>query len=71
MADGTKSTGTLKHLDDFNVAWIDAAGNYRSLPLQKGVKVQVEDKLAFHREMLDRYTNQQMHDLTAYLVTLK
>jgi cytochrome c oxidase cbb3-type subunit III len=71
MADGTKSTGTLKHLDDFNVAWIDAAGNYRSLPLQKGVTVQVEDKLAFHREMLDRYTNQQMHDLTAYLVTLK
>jgi cytochrome c oxidase cbb3-type subunit III len=71
MADGTKSTGTLKHLDDFNVSWLDAAGNYHSVPLKKGVTVETEDKLAFHREMLDRYTNQQMHDLTAYLVTLK
>jgi hypothetical protein len=39
--------------------------------LQKGVAVKVEDKLAFHRQMLDEYTNQQMHDLTAYLVTMK
>ena len=33
--------------------------------------MQVEDKLVFHRQMLDKYTNPQMHDLTAYLVTLK
>ena len=46
-------------------------GNYHSIALEKGVKVQVEDKLVFHRQMLDQYTNTQMHDLTAYLVTLK
>ena len=33
--------------------------------------LRVVDKLLFHRQMLDKYTNQQMHDLTAYLVTLK
>jgi mono/diheme cytochrome c family protein len=71
FADGQKVTGTLKHLDDFYVSLDDAAGNYHSIPLQKGVEVQVEDKLLFHRQMLDKYTNQQMHDLTAYLVTLK
>jgi mono/diheme cytochrome c family protein len=71
LADGKKITGTLKHLDDFYVALYDADGNYHSFPLQKGTDVQVEDKLLFHRQMLDKYTNQQMHDVTAYLVTLK
>jgi cytochrome c oxidase cbb3-type subunit III len=71
LKDGTQINGTLKHLDDFYVSLYDAAGNYRSVALGKGVEVKVEDKLVFHREMLDKYTNQQMHDLTAYLVTLK
>jgi cytochrome c oxidase cbb3-type subunit III len=71
LADGSQVTGTLKHLDDFYVSLYDAQNSYHSIPLDKGVKVQVEDKLLFHREMLDKYTNQQMHDLTAYLVTLK
>jgi mono/diheme cytochrome c family protein/small nuclear ribonucleoprotein (snRNP)-like protein len=71
LKDGTQISGTLKHLDDFYVSLDDAAGNYRSIALEKGVTVTVEDKLVFHRQMLDKYTNQQMHDLTAYLVTLK
>jgi cytochrome c oxidase cbb3-type subunit III len=71
LADGTQVSGALKHLDDFYVSLYDAQNSYHSIPLDKGVKVQVEDKLLFHREMLDKYTNQQMHDLTAYLVTLK
>jgi cytochrome c oxidase cbb3-type subunit 3 len=68
---GKTVSGTLKHLDDFYVALYDADGNYQSITLRKGIDVQVEDKLVFHRRMLDQYTNQQMHDLTAYLVTLK
>jgi hypothetical protein len=68
---GTQVTGTLKHLDDFYISLYDAEGGYHSIPLAQGVTVQVEDKLLFHRQMLDKYTNQQMHDLTAYLVTLK
>ncbi|MGC2401993.1 MAG: c-type cytochrome [Acidobacteriaceae bacterium] len=71
LADGSRLEGTLEHLDDFYVSFYDADGKYHSVTLLKGVSVKVEDKLAFHREMLDKYTNQQMHDLTAYLVTLK
>jgi cytochrome c oxidase cbb3-type subunit 3 len=71
LPDGIHVTGTLKHLDDFYVSLYDAQNNYRSIPLEKGIAVQVEDKLLFHRQMLDKYTNQQMHDVTAYLVTLK
>ena len=71
LANGSSMSGTLKHLDDFYVSFYDAAGHYQSVPLAQGVTVHVEDKLLVHRQMLNSYTNQQMHDLTAYLVTLK
>jgi len=71
LADGKKLTGSLKHLDDFYVALEDAQGQYHSIAMTKGVKAVVEDKLVFHRQMLDKYTDKQIHDLTAYLVTLK
>jgi cytochrome c oxidase cbb3-type subunit 3 len=71
LADGKRLAGTLKHLDDFYVSLEDAEGEYHSIAVDKGVKVQVEDKLVFHRQMLDKYTDKQIHDLTAYLVTLK
>jgi mono/diheme cytochrome c family protein len=69
--DGTEITGTLRYLDDFNVSLDDASGNYHSIELTQGFKVIVQDKLAFHRKMLETYTDTQVHDLTAYLVTLK
>lgn len=70
---GKQMSGTLKHLDDFYVAFNDANGQYHSLPIEKKMEVHLErdEKMLFHRQMLDKYTNQQMHDLTAYLVTLK
>lgn len=71
FADGQSESGTLKHIDDFNVSFYDANGGFRSIPLDKGVQIKIEDKLAFHREMLDKYTDEIMHNLTAYLVTLK
>ncbi len=71
LKDGTTVVGTLQYLDDFNVSLDDSSGKSHSIELQKGVKVSVEDKLAFHRKMLGKYTDTQVHDLTAYLVTLK
>ena len=71
LANGKTMTGALQHLDDFYVAFEDADGNFQSIALHKGVEVHIDDKLLAHREMLGKYTNQQMHDLTAYLVTLK
>lgn len=71
LADGKKLSGSLKHLDDFYVSLEDKQGQYHSIAITKGVKVMVEDKLVFHRKMLDHYSDKQIHDLTAYLVTLK
>jgi cytochrome c oxidase cbb3-type subunit III len=71
MRDGKTVTGTVKYHDDFHISLYDADGKYHSIALDKGVKVQMEDTLVVHRQMLDQYTNALMHDLTAYLVTLK
>lgn len=71
LKDGTAVIGTLKYLDDFDVSLYDSSGNYHSIELEQGVKISVEDKLVFHRKMLEKYTDAQIHDLTAYLVTLK
>jgi cytochrome c oxidase cbb3-type subunit 3 len=71
LPDGKTLTGTLRHLDDFDVGLYDSGGVYHSIAIEKGVKVDVDDKLVFHRQMLDKYTDTEMHDLTAYLATLK
>jgi len=71
LKDGTTVSGTLKFLDDFNVSLYNSSGNYHSIELEQGVKVSVEDRLVFHRKMLEKYTDAQIHDMTAYLVTLK
>ncbi|HTX34541.1 MAG TPA: cytochrome c [Bryobacteraceae bacterium] len=70
LTNGQTVTGTLRHIDDFDISLTDAAGNYRSWPRQ-AVKVEIEDRLEGHRKLLDKYTDRDMHDLTAYLVTLK
>ena len=68
---GEQINGNLKHLDDFNISLVDGNGDFHSIALSDGTKVVVEDRLAKHRELLDRYTDADMHNITAYLVTLK
>jgi cytochrome c oxidase cbb3-type subunit 3 len=63
-------SGTLKRIDDLDVSLYDAAGYYRSWPRDR-VKVELEDRLAGHRQLLAKYTDVDMHNLTSYLVTLK
>ena len=71
LPSGESITGTLKRLDDFNVTFYDTEGQYHSIALGPNVKVEVEDKLATHRQLLNQYTDADMHNLTAYLETLK
>jgi cytochrome c oxidase cbb3-type subunit III len=71
LPSGESITGTLKRLDDFNVTLYDLGGEYHSIALNPSVKVEIEDKLAGHRRLLDQYTDADMHNLTAYLGTLK
>jgi len=67
---GKQFHGKLLHLDAFYVAILDQDGWYRSWPLQQA-KVQVHDPLAGHLELLSKYTDKDIHDVFAYLETLK
>jgi mono/diheme cytochrome c family protein len=70
-ASGAAVTGTLLHLDDFNVALRDSAGEYRSFKRTPSVKVVKNDPAQAHHELLDQYTDRNIHDIVAYLETLK
>jgi cytochrome c oxidase cbb3-type subunit 3 len=70
LPSGETVSGTLKQMDDFNISLYDSSGAYHSWA-REGVKVDMEDRLVGHRQLLDRYTDADMHNLTAYLVTLK
>ena len=67
---GQKITGTIRRLSDFDISLTDANGEYHSWPRNR-VSVHIEDKLAGHRALLPRYTDADIHNVTAYLVTLK
>jgi cytochrome c oxidase cbb3-type subunit 3 len=67
---GEKVSGTLAHLDEFNVALRDGTGWYRSWPRDR-VQVEVRDPIEKHRELLQKYTDADVHNLFAYLETLK
>ena len=68
---GAAITGTLVHLDDFNVSLRNSAGDYLSFKRTPALKVVTHDPAEMHHELLDRYTDQNIHDIVAYLETLK
>jgi cytochrome c oxidase cbb3-type subunit III len=70
-ASGEPVTGVLIQMDDFNVSLRDAAGAYRTFKRGPGVKVVKDDPLAAHHALLETLTDKNMHDVVAYLETLK
>ena len=70
-ASGPPVSGTLERIDDFNVSLRDSSGEYLSFVRTPDVKVEIQDPYAAHNQLLDEYTDADMHDVTAYLVTLK
>jgi cytochrome c oxidase cbb3-type subunit 3 len=75
MADGQKIDGTLVRKDDFLIVLTLPDGTRKSIPVDNGVpKVEVKDPQEAHKKMvlqLDDPDNKNMHDVTAYLATIK
>jgi len=72
LPSGERVEGTVDRLDDFAVALILADGSHRTFRTDDGaVKVDVRDPLQGHRDLLRTYTDRDIHNVTAYLVTLK
>lgn len=70
LPSGESVSGTLMQLDAFDVALVDSSGWYRSYP-RNAVQIEVRDPLKAHRELLPKYTDALMHNMLAYLETLK
>jgi cytochrome c oxidase cbb3-type subunit 3 len=69
---GERINGQLDRLDDFMVVLTTADGRQRSITRRGSVpRVEVHDPMAGHRRLLEVLTDKDMHDVTAYLVTLK
>ena len=64
-------TGSLVQMDDFTVTLRDAAGDMRTLTRTPALKVVKNDPFAAHSALLDTITDKNMHDVVAYLETLK
>jgi cytochrome c oxidase cbb3-type subunit 3 len=71
LASGETFSGTVESIDDFNIALRDSSGEYRSFSRDAAVRVDLQDPLAAHEELLKKYTDPIMHNILAYLVTLK
>jgi len=73
LASGQKIDGLLGRLDDFVVSLHESDGTVRSFALDvpNAPKVEVHDPLQPHKDLLKTYTDTDIHNVTAFMVTLK
>ena len=70
LPSGEQVKGSVEHADDFVIALHDENGWYRSFRRDR-VKVELQDGLAGHRELLNTLRQSDVHNVFAYLETLK
>jgi cytochrome c oxidase cbb3-type subunit III len=69
LPSGETVAGSLVFRDEFTIGLRDAEGWFRSWPLS-AVKVAIEDPVQAHVTQLGKYTDDDVHNLYAYLQTL-
>lgn len=69
-SDGQRVEGTVLHDDEYYIGIVGKDGWYQSWPRNK-VKVEIHDPLQAHRDLMEKYTDADIHNLFAYLETLK
>ena len=68
--EGRRFVGALEYRDEFTVAMRDDLGVYRSWSTRT-VTYTIDDPLQAHVDQLGRYTDEDMHDVLAYLQSLR
>ena len=72
LPSGQSFSGLLDQIDDFNVSLHDSYGEYHSFTRDGDMpKVEIHDPLKAHTDLLRHYSDADIHNVTAYLVTLK
>jgi cytochrome c oxidase cbb3-type subunit 3 len=69
-ASGETIAGLLDYQDEFTIAVTMADGRYRSFSTGN-IRYQIDDPLERHRQLLNEYTNEQLHDVLTYLHRLR
>ena len=69
LSNGQKYEGKVVHNGEFRIGII-AIFSVHSWPKDQ-VKVEIHDPLAAHRDLMEKYTDADIHNLFAYLETLK
>ncbi len=67
---GGKVEGSLESLDEFTIAMVDSQGSYHSWPVN-AVTYKVDPGLDTHFALLGKYSDADVHNMMAYLETLK
>ena len=70
LPSGEEVEGKLLHHDEFTIALRDPSGRYRSWSVEN-VKISVDAPAEAHVELLAKYTDADIHNLMAYLQTLR
>jgi cytochrome c oxidase cbb3-type subunit 3 len=70
LPSGETVAGTLEYLDEFTVGLKDATGTYRSWRVSD-VKVKVDAPVEAHVALFPKYTDADIHNLMAYIQTLR
>jgi cytochrome c oxidase cbb3-type subunit 3 len=70
LASGETVKGTLAFHDEFNIAITDQSGRYRSFSVSR-VKFSIDDPAQAHVDLLAKYSDDDIHNLMAYLQTLR
>jgi len=72
LPNGQKVDGRLGRIDDFIVTLTQSDGSARSFRRDGSVpEVELHDPMKPHHDLLPMYTDKDIHDVTAYLVTIK
>jgi len=73
LPSGQSFAGSVNSIDDFSIALTDSSGQFRSWVLEEGngIQVTLHDPLEGHEQLLRRYSDADMHNILAYLETLK
>jgi len=72
LPSGETVSGKIEHIDDFTVSLRDSHNQYHSFTRNGDTpKVEVRDPIQAHSDLLRKYTDADIHNVTAYLATLK
>jgi len=71
LPSGKLVTGEVTYDDEFTIGIRDSEGRYHSWPKTADLKLKIDAPAEAHAELLGKYSDRDIHNLMAYLQTLK